>query len=123
MAEYMEYDWRAQSTTNFNNVTEDYVNSNLDKNSPKAVESTINALRRLCASDFSIDAQLRAGAASETDESLGRFARARKCDVDKSFKLLVNYQRHKETLNEMPSVSKQEIRSALLDGLPGNSTF
>lgn len=122
MAEYMEYDWRAQSTSSsYLSYNEKFLKDLHDggPKTEKALNDSLNALRRLAVNDLSTDVHLRSAAASESDESLKRFVRARKFDVEKTWKLLTSYERHKEVLNEMPSVSDEDIRSAFLDGLPG----
>lgn len=122
MAEYMEYDWRSQSASSSIHSFNNGCLKTLHEGGPKterALNDAVNALRRLAANELSTDVHIRSIAASESDESLKRFVRARKWDVAAAWKLLVSYEKHKEVLNEMPGISEEDIRSAFLDGLPG----
>lgn len=117
----MEYDWRAQATS-FQSVNDEYIRDPTKyctKKSEKSIMDAINSLRRLAASEISTETHLRSAAAAETDQSLRRFVCTTKCNIDKAWKLLINYERHKDTLNEIPRVDGEELRSAFLDGLPG----
>lgn len=113
MAEYMEYEWRAQSIAFDPPLTGKY-NSYNDNHRKQT-----KALKELISD--SIEPEIK-DEPPPTEEELLRFLYARKFDVEQSYRLLLSYKRHRNKnphiFNDL-KVSSLDIRALLQDGLPG----
>ncbi|XP_066992577.2 clavesin-2 isoform X2 [Anabrus simplex] len=111
MAEYCEYDWgmrRFDSSVS----TPCKTNQNIDCDKRQALE----ALRELIPSRPDVEF-LRTD-----DDFLMRFLHARKCNVQDSFELLVNYYSYRQRNSQLFvqfSAQEEGIQQALRDGFPG----